>query len=227
MPNILIVEDDLAVRDVVQIALEREGFSVDAVSDGEAALKRFRSAGAFDLVLLDIMLPGLDGISLCQELRKSSDIPVVMLTARDGERSVVLGLEVGADDYVTKPVSPLEIVSRVRAHLRRRRVDAPDQRLAFPGLVMDLLRRQVWVDDKRVDLTAAEFEVLKSLAAHPGWVYSRQQIMEQLWDGEFYGEVRTADVHVRNIRRKIEADPKNPRYILTVRGMGYKFAEIA
>jgi DNA-binding response OmpR family regulator len=194
---------------------------------GEAALKRFRSAGAFDLVLLDLMLPGIDGISLCQELRKSSDVPVVMLTARDGERSVVLGLEVGADDYVTKPVSPLEIVSRVRAHLRRRRVDAPDQRLVFPGLMIDLLRRQVWVGDKRVDLTAAEFEVLRALAAHPGWVYSRQQIMEQLWDGEFYGEVRTADVHVRNIRRKLETDPKNPRYILTVRGMGYKFAEMA
>jgi two-component system, OmpR family, alkaline phosphatase synthesis response regulator PhoP len=227
MPNILIVEDDPAVRDIVQIALEREGMSVEAVGDGEAALKHFRSAGSFDLVVLDIMLPGIDGISLCQELRKSSDVPVVMLTARDGERSVVLGLEVGADDYITKPVSPLEMVSRVRAHLRRRRMNAPDQRLAFPGLVIDLLRRQVWADDNRVDLTAAEFEVLRFLAAHPGWVYSRQQIMEQLWDGEFYGEVRTADVHVRNIRRKLETDPKNPRYILTVRGMGYKFAEIA
>jgi DNA-binding response OmpR family regulator len=227
MPNILIVEDDPAVRDIVQIALEREGMSVEAVGDGETALKRFRSAGAFDLVVLDIMLPGIDGISLCQELRNSSDVPVVMLTARDGERSVVLGLEVGADDYVTKPVSPLEMVSRVRAHLRRRRMNAPDQRLAFPGLVIDLLRRQVWIGEKRVDLTAAEFEVLRFLATHPGWVYSRQQIMEQLWDGEFYGEVRTADVHIRNIRRKIETDPKNPRYILTVRGMGYKFAEIA
>ena len=227
MPNILIVADDLAVRGIVQIALEREGMSVEAVGDGESALKRFRSAGAFDLVVLDIMLPGIDGISLCQELRKSSDVPVVMLTARDGERSVVLGLEVGADDYVTKPSSPLEVVSRVRAHLRRRRMNAPDQRLAFPGLVIDLLRRQVWVGENRVDLTAAEFEVLSSLAAHPGWVYSRQQIMEQLWDGEFYGELRTADVHVRNIRRKIETDPRKPRYILTVRGMGYKFAEIA
>ena len=227
MPNILIVEDDLAVRDIVQIALEREGMSVEAVGDGESALKRFRSAGAFDLVVLDIMLPGIDGISLCQELRKSSDVPVVMLTARDGERSVVLGLEVGADDYITKPISPLEVVSRVRAHLRRRRMNAPDQRLAFPGLVIDLLRRQVWVGENRVDLTAAEFEVLSSLAAHPGWVYSRQQIMEQLWDGEFYGELRTADVHVRNIRRKIETNPRKPRYILTVRGMGYKFAEMA
>jgi DNA-binding response OmpR family regulator len=227
MPNILIVEDDPAVRDIVQIALEREGMSVEAVGDGEAALKHFRSAGSFDLVVLDIMLPGIDGISLCQELRKSSDVPVVMLTARDGERSVVLGLEVGADDYITKPVSPLEMVSRVRAHLRRRRMNAPDQRLAFPGLVIDLLRRQVWAGDNRVDLTAAEFEVFRFLAAHPGWVYSRQQIMEQLWGGEFYGEVRTADVHIRNIRRKIETDPKNPRYIQTVRGMGYKFAEIA
>jgi two-component system alkaline phosphatase synthesis response regulator PhoP len=227
MPNILIVEDDPAVRDIVQIALEREGMSVEAVEDGETALKRFRSAGSFDLVVLDIMLPGIDGITLCQELRKSSDVPVVMLTARDGERSVVLGLEVGADDYVTKPVSPLEMVSRIRAHLRRQRIDAPDQRLVFPGLVIDLLRRHVWVGEDRVELTAAEFEVLRFLAAHPGWIYSRQQIMEQLWDGEFYGEVRTADVHVRNIRRKIETDPKNPRYILTVRGMGYKFAEMA
>jgi two-component system alkaline phosphatase synthesis response regulator PhoP len=227
MPNILIVEDDPAVRDIVQIALEREGMSVEAVGDGETALKHLRSAGSFDLVVLDLMLPGIDGISLCQELRKSSDVPVVMLTARDGERSVVLGLEVGADDYITKPVSPLEMVSRVRAHLRRRRMNAPDQRLAFPGLVIDLLRRQVWAGDNRVDLTAAEFEVLRFLAAHPGWVYSRQQIMEQLWGGEFYGEVRTADVHIRNIRRKIETDPKNPRYIQTVRGMGYKFAEIA
>ena len=227
MPNILIVEDDPAVRDIVQIALEREGMSVEAVGDGEAALNRFRWAGAFDLVVLDLMLPGIDGISLCQELRKSSDVPVVMLTARDGERSVVLGLEVGADDYVTKPVSPLEVVSRVRAHLRRRRMNAPEQRLTFPGLVIDLLRRRVSVGEDRVELTAAEFEVLSLLAAHPGWVYSRQQIMERLWNGAFYGEVRTADVHIRNIRRKIEPDPKNPRYILTARGMGYKFAEIA
>src|SRR4028118_1795741 len=142
MPNILIVEDDLAVRDILQIALEREGMSVEAVGDGESALKRFRSAGAFDLVVLDIMLPGIDGISLCQELRKSSDVPVVMLTARDGERSVVLGLEVGADDYITKPVSPLEIVSRVRAHLRRRRMNAPDPRRGFFGVRVQLLRRQ-------------------------------------------------------------------------------------
>src|SRR3712207_2449029 len=198
MPNILIVEDDPAVRDILQIALEREGMSVEAVGDGETALRRLRSASSFDLVVLDIMLPGIDGLTLCQELRKSSDVPVAMLTAREGERSVVLGLEVGADDYVTTPVSPPEVVSRVRAHLRRRRIDAPDQRLVFPGLVIALMRRQVWDDKRRVNLTAAEFEVLRTLAAHPGWVYSRQQIMEQLWDADFYGEVRAADVHTRN-----------------------------
>jgi two-component system response regulator ResD len=129
MPRILLVEDDAAIRSIIERAFEREGMSVKAVGDGEAALKSFRTASSFDLVVLDIMLPGVDGITLCQELRKSSDVPIVMLTARDGERNVVMGLEVGADDYVTKPVSPLEVVSRVRAHLRRRRMDGrvPDQ----------------------------------------------------------------------------------------------------
>jgi DNA-binding response OmpR family regulator len=174
------------------------------------------------------MLPGVDGITLCQELRKSSDVPIVMLTARDGERNVVMGLEVGADDYVSKPVSPLEVVSRVRAHLRRRHMDgrALDQKLTFPGLVIDLLRRQVLVQENLVDLTATEFEILRYLAASPGRVYSRQQIMQHLWDGEFYGEPRTADVHIQRIRKKIEPDPKSPRYIKTVRGMGFKFAEV-
>jgi DNA-binding response OmpR family regulator len=201
---------------------------VKAVGDGEAALRSFRSASSFDLVVLDIMLPDTDGITLCQELRKSSDIPIVMLTARGGEASVVMGLEVGADDYVTKPVRPLEVVSRVRAHLRRRRMDgrASDQKLVFDGLVIDLFRRQVLVQENFVELTATEFEILSFLAASPGRVYSREQIMQHIWDGEFYGEPRTADVHIQHIRKKIEADPKNPYYIKTVRGMGFKFAEI-
>ena len=210
-------------------AFEREGMSVKAIADGEAALRSFRSSSnSFDVVVLDIMLPGVDGITLCQELRKSSDVPIVMLTARDGERNVVMGLEVGADDYVSKPVSPLEVVSRVRAHLRRRHMDgrALDQKLTFPGLVIDLLRRQVLVQENLVDLTATEFEILRYLAASPGRVYSRQQIMQHLWDGEFYGEPRTADVHIQRIRKKIEPDPRSPRYIKTVRGMGFKFAEV-
>ena len=228
MPRILLVEDDVAIRSVMERAFEREGMSVTAVGDGEAALKSFRSSSLFDLVVLDIMLPGADGITLCQELRKSSDVPIVMLTARDGETNVVMGLEVGADDYITKPVSPLEVVSRIRAHLRRRRMDgrASDQKLIFPGLVIDLLRRQVSVQESLVDLTATEFEILRFLAASPGRVYSRRQIMQHLWDGEFYGEPRTADVHVQRIRRKIEPDRNNPYYIKTVRGMGFKFAEI-
>ena len=228
MPKILIVEDDPAVRDILKIALEREGMTVEAVGNGEAALKSFRSVGSLDLVILDVMLPDTDGITLCQELRRNSDVPIVMLTAREGERNVVVGLEVGADDYITKPDSPAEVVSRVRAHLRRRRMDARNASIKyeFPGLVVDLSSRQVWVLGERVDLTTTEFEILSFLAAHPGWVYSRQQIMQQLWDGVFYGEARSADVHIQRIRRKIEPDPKNPRYIQTVRGVGYKFAEL-
>ena len=228
MPKILIVEDDPAVRDIVKIALEREGMTVEAVGDGETALESFRSTSPVDLAILDIMLPGIDGITLCQEIRKSSDVPIVMLTARDSETDVVVGLTVGADDYVTKPVSPVELVSRVRAHLRRRRMDAQSANLKyeFPGLVVDLSRRRVWVEGEQVDLTATEFEILSFLAAHPGWVYSRNQIMQQLWDENFYGEARSADVHIQRIRKKIEQDPKNPRYIQTVRGIGYKFAEV-
>jgi two-component system, OmpR family, alkaline phosphatase synthesis response regulator PhoP len=228
MPKILIVEDDPAVRDILKITLEREGMTVEAVGDGETALKSFRSTNSLDLVILDVMLPDTDGITLCQEFRRNSDVPIVMLTAREGERNVVVGLEVGADDYVTKPASPAEVVSRVRAHLRRRRMDAQTAslRYEFPGLVIDISRRQVWVSGERVDITTTEFEILTFLAAHPGWVYTRQQIMQHLWDGDFYGEARSADVHVQRIRRKIEPNPKNPRYIQTVRGMGYKFAEL-
>ena len=239
MPRILIVEDDPAVRDVVEHALAREGMGTLAVGSGEAALERLREGeqGVFDLVVLDVMLPGMDGISVCRELReadKNSDVPVLMLTARDDETSVVVGLEVGADDYVTKPFSPRELVSRVRAHLRRRRLDAkstssssvPEQKLEFPGLEIDMLRRRVMAGGEEVALTAREFDVLALLASHPGRVYGREQIMRHLWGGDFFGEARAADVHVQHIRRKVEPDPKNPRYVQTVRGAGYRFAEL-
>ncbi|MDQ3834516.1 MAG: response regulator transcription factor [Actinomycetota bacterium] len=239
MTKILIVEDDPAVRDVVKHALSREGMETLAVEDGEAALQRLREdVEPFDLVVLDVMLPGMDGISVCREIRAgeagsaSSEVPVVMLTARDDEINVVVGLEVGADDYITKPFRPSELVGRVRAHLRRRRIDlksATDEqrKLEFPGLELDLPRRQVFVGGKPVALTAKEFEVLELLASHPGWVYSREQIMRHLYGGgEFFGEARAADVHVQHIRKKIEADPKNPRYVQTIRGFGYKFAEL-
>jgi two-component system, OmpR family, alkaline phosphatase synthesis response regulator PhoP len=233
--KILVVEDDPAVRDVVEHALSREGMETATVENGEEALERLRGE-PFDLVVLDVMLPGIDGISVCRELRadgENGDIPVVMLTARDDEINVVVGLEVGADDYVTKPFSPRELVSRVRAHLRRRSLDArkaeasstAEKRLEFPGLTVDLLRRQVVLGGKEVELTAREFDVLALLASHPGRVYSREQIMRHLWDGDFFGEARAADVHIQHIRHKVEPDPKNPRYVRTVRGAGYRFAE--
>jgi two-component system, OmpR family, alkaline phosphatase synthesis response regulator PhoP len=233
--KILVVEDDPAVRDVVEHALSREGMETATVENGEEALERLRGE-PFDLVVLDVMLPGIDGISVCRELRadgENGDIPVVMLTARDDEINVVVGLEVDADDYVTKPFSPRELVSRVRAHLRRRSLDArkaeasstAEKRLEFPGLTVDLLRRQVVLGGKEVELTAREFDVLALLASHPGRVYSREQIMRHLWDGDFFGEARAADVHIQHIRHKVEPDPKNPRYVRTVRGAGYRFAE--
>jgi two-component system, OmpR family, alkaline phosphatase synthesis response regulator PhoP len=236
VPKILIVEDDPAVRGVVELALEREGMRTLAVADGEAALKHLGSSDQdVDLIILDVMLPGMDGVSICREIRAgeagSSDVPIIMLTARDDEASVLIGLEVGADDYVTKPFSPRQLVSRIRAHLRRRRLDATaatgeQRKLEFTGLEVDLLRRQVLLWGAPVELTAKEYEVLVLLASYPGRVYDREQIMRHLWDGTFYGEARAADVHIQHIRKKIESDPKNPRYIQTVRGMGYKFAEL-
>ncbi len=235
MPKILIVEDDPAMRSVVERTLSREGMETEALENGQEALEYLQTADPFDLMILDVMLPGMDGISLCREIRAGTtafkEVPIVMLTARSDETSIVVGLEVGADDYVTKPFSPRQLVSRVRAHLRRQQLysrpgTTQQQRLVFPGLELDLLRRQVTADGAPVILTAKEFEVLAFLAAHPGRVYSREQIMRHLWGGEFFGDARAADVHVQHVRKKVEPDPKNPRYIQTVRGFGYKFAEL-
>ncbi len=230
MPRVLIVEDDDAMRDMVGYALAEEGLEVEAVADGESALEIFSSSGPFDVVILDVMLPGIDGVSVCKELTSASDVPVVMLTARDDETSVVVGLEVGADDYITKPFSHRELVSRIRATLRRRRIDARAssrlERLEFPGLTIDLARRQVVSQGAPVELTTAQFDILLLLASHPGRVYGRGQIMETVWGSAFSGDSRAADMQISNIREKIEPDPKNPRYVLTVRGVGYRFAEI-
>jgi DNA-binding response OmpR family regulator len=232
MPRILVVEDDPAVRDVVELALMREGMLTHVVGDGDLALRSLRGSDTFDLVILDVMLPGKDGVTVCAEIRADSahkDVPVVMLTARDDETSVVVGLEVGADDYMTKPFRPRELVSRVRAHLRRRERDRDagerDQKLEFPGLEIDPLRREVVVNGERAELTAKEFDVLALLASHPGRVYSREQIMRHLWGGEFFGEARAADVHVQHIRKKLGPKADGNPYVHTVRGVGYKFAE--
>lgn len=231
MTRVLVVEDEAAMRDMVGYVLDQEGIEVEAAGSGEAGLEAFRSAREpFDLVILDVMLPGgLDGIEVCRRITASSNVPVIMLTARDDEMSVVVGLEVGADDYITKPFSPRELVSRMRAHLRRQRLNAQgvEQRvLAFPGLEIDLLRHQVWVRGEETTLTAAQFRILTLLATNPGRVYSREQIMEPIWGSEFSGDSRAADVHIQNIRKHIEEDPKKPVYVLTVRGTGYKFAEL-
>ena len=206
MPKVLVVEDDRGVRDVVRIALESEGMEVHVAGSGEAALELLGPAHPFDLVILDVMLPGMDGITLCRELRTRDNVPIIMLTARDDETSVVVGLEVGADDYVTKPFSTRQLASRVRSNLRRRRLDAQivDQRLAFPDLVVDVLRRQVRVRGKTVRLTPTEFDILRILAAHPGRVFGRDQIMRDLRGTDFVGGARAIDTHVGHLRKKME-----------------------
>lgn len=227
MTRILVVEDDAAVRYIVEQTLLAEGMSVETAGSGEEARRHFALSGPFDLVVLDLMLPDTDGIELCREITSGGDTLVIMLTVRDDETSVIVGLEVGADDYVTKPFSPRELVSRVRSLLRRRRRDSrPSEQelLRFPGLEIDLLRHRVEVEGHPVNLTAAQFKVLALLAAHPGRVYSRAQLMEAVWGGES-GNSRAADMHILNIRKEIEPDPENPRYLQTVRGLGYRFAE--
>ena len=241
MSRILIVEDDPAVCDVVEHALSWDGLKAVAVGAGEEALEHLSGVDSFDLVILDLTLVGeMDGYSVCQKIREGAtgeankDIPVIVLTAREDETSVVVGLEVGADDYITKPFRPRELVSRVRAHLRRQRRNAcnagtEERKLEFRGLEIDLLKRLVLCEHERVELTSKEFDVLVFLASHPGRVYGREQIMCHLWEGgdrDFYGELRAADVYVNNIRKKIEPDTNNPRYVQTVRGAGYRFADL-
>ena len=230
MPKILLIEDDATDRELVGDALRQENMHVEAVEDCEKALLRClkRGASEYDLLLLDTDLSGMDGFTVCQELRAKTSVPIVMLSARDDETSVVVGLEVGADDYITKPFSARELTSRVRAHLRRQRRNVRScgqDAMEFPGLNIDLLRHQVQANGDSVELSAAQFKILTLLASHPGRVYSREQIMEPIWGNGFQCGSRAADVHIQNIRQKIESDPTNPHHILTVRGAGYRFAE--
>jgi two-component system response regulator RegX3 len=222
--RVLLADDEPAILDAVRYTLAKEGFQVDLVADGERALET-ALAGVYDLVVLDVMMPGLSGIDVCRRLRAASDVPIILLTARDAEIDRVLGLELGADDYVTKPFSMAELVSRIRALLRRRQLDresggAPSVRLG--GLEIDLVRHEVVVDGRLVHLTPSEFKVLALLAEEPERVFTRRQIMEHLWQSPYVGDERASDVHVSNLRRKIEQDPAHPERLLTVRGIGYK-----
>jgi DNA-binding response OmpR family regulator len=224
--TILLVDDEDAVQKLLAYPLERDGFRVVQARDGEEALERFAQERV-DLVVLDLMLPKLDGLEVCKRLRAESSVPIIMLTARDDELDKVLGLELGADDYITKPFSIREFRSRVRALLRRAATAAEsqqeDETIVVDGLTIDLGRRDVTVHEKPVQLTYVEFELLRTLVAHPGRVYTREMLLQALWGGSDYREPRTIDVHVRHLREKLEPDPSQPEFILTVRGVGYRF----
>jgi len=227
--TILLVDDEDSVQKLLTYPLERDGFRVVAARDGEEALERFAER-SYDLVVLDLMLPKLDGLEVCKRLRASSSVPIIMRTARDDELDKVLGCELGADDYITKPFSIREFRSRVRALLRRattpRHADSDGQEVIEEGEVrIDIARRTVTVRGGDVQLTFVEFELLRTLASAPGRVFSRRQLLERLRGGADYREPRTIDVHVRHLREKIERDPREPELILTVRGVGYRFRD--
>ncbi len=224
--RILVVDDEPVVTEVVERYLLNEGFAVSTTGDGEEALSIARAWNP-DLVVLDWMLPSRNGLDVCRILRNESQTPIIMLTARGEETDRIVGLEIGADDYMVKPFSPRELVARIKAVLRRAAVEprehgSPDD-LSFPGLVISPRPRLVEVSGRPVALTAKEFDLLAFLASHPGQVFSRDQLMNDVWDYTFAGDASTVTVHVRRLREKIETDPMRPEYIKTVWGVGYKF----
>jgi DNA-binding response OmpR family regulator len=227
-PRILLVDDEQSVQKLLTYPLRKEGYEVVPALDGREALDRF-AAQRFDLVVLDIMLPKLDGIEVCRRLRSRSQVPIIMLTAKGDELDKVLGLEMGADDYITKPFSVREFRSRVKAALRRAemlRTDlGPAEPIAARELRIDFERRAVTLREQPVQLTFVEFEILAVLAASPGRVYSREALLEQVWGDSNYRDPRTIDVHIRHLREKLERDSKQPEYLFTVRGVGYRFRD--
>lgn len=225
---VLIVEDEKAIADIVKYNLVKSGYEVIEAYDGESGLE-LALKGNPDIVLLDVMLPKMDGFEICKKIREAGNtVPIIMLTAREEEADRVLGLELGADDYVTKPFLMRELVARVKANIRRsgmsEEVKATGDIMRIGALVIDSKNCEVHRDEKRVDLTAREFELLKFLAASPDTVFSRDELMEKVWNYGYVGDVRTVDVTVRRLREKLERDPAEPEYIITKRGMGYFFA---
>ncbi len=225
MTRLLLVEDAEDVRETLAYLLSREGYDVVTAADGAVALKEFNRA-APDVILLDLMIPEVSGIEVCRRIRLTSDVPIIMLTAMVGEANVVVGLESGADDYITKPFSTPELLARLRSLLRRRPAVEPlDQALAVGGLRMDVERHRVSVDGHEVTMPLREFELLEMLMRNPGRVLTRHQIIEHVWGTDYFGDTKTLDVHVRRLRSKIEADPANPARLVTVRGLGYRLEE--
>ena len=230
--RILVADDEPSVRESVGYALEQEGFAVTIATDGDDADEKLGSGDVhFDLLVLDIMMPGRSGLDICRDVRGRSPVPIILLTAKDAEVDKVVGLEVGADDYVTKPFSVRELLGRVRAQLRRRELDRAStieggaNSIEAGEVSIDLARHLVTVRGEPVNLTRSEFQVLRLLADRPGQVFSRLEIMEELWQSEFSGDVRACDVHISNLRQKIERDPQDPELVVTVRGIGYKLVE--
>jgi two-component system response regulator RegX3 len=226
--RILVVEDEESLADSVRYNLEREGYGVSVATDGRRALERFRSERP-SLVILDLMLPEMSGLDVCRSIRAESDVPIIMVTAKDSEADKVTGLELGADDYVTKPFSMRELVSRVRANLRRVRPSAvpePAEEVLSGGPVrMDVARHEVTVRGVTVALPPKEFELLEAFLRRKGRLLTRHFLIEEVWGADYFGDTRTLDVHVKRLRRKVEADPHRPDHLQTVRGLGYKFVD--
>jgi two-component system, OmpR family, response regulator RegX3 len=227
MNRVLVIEDEPAVRDALGYALRGEGFEVDLTGDGEAGLHAAQ-AGDYDVLVLDLMLPKMSGTEVCRRLRAESPVPIIMLTAKGAELDRVLGLEIGADDYVTKPFSMAELIGRIRAILRRRDLDrsGAERRLRIGSLELDPIRHEARVDGDPKRLTPSEFKLLLLLAEQPERVFSRREIMQHLWDSEYVGDQRACDIHISNLRQKLEHDAARPERIVTVRGVGYKLAAV-
>lgn len=222
-PRILVVDDEPIVREVLTRYLKKDGFEVDAAEDGDAAIDLFGRRKP-DLILLDLMLPKIDGFEVFSYVRSESEVPVIMITARDKETDRIAGLEMGADDYVSKPFSPGEVVARVRAVLRRSSDDGRQSSdLRYGGLTLKGAARRALVGERELTLTPKEFDLLYFLASNPGRVFSRLELLDELWDFAFHGDPSTVTVHMRRLREKIETDPSNPRHIVTVWGSGYRF----
>jgi DNA-binding response OmpR family regulator len=231
MPNgstrILLVDDEQSIQTLLSYPLRKDGYHVTSAQDGREALQRFEEA-RFDLVILDLMLPKLDGVEVCRELRSRSQVPIIMLTAKGSETDKVAGLEVGADDYITKPFSMREFRSRVKAALRRSRMAGEPlevEAIDHGELKIDFARRMVTLHDEEIRVTYVEFEILGALARSPGRVLSRETLLEHVWGDSEYRDPRTVDVHIRHLREKLETDPKEPEFLFTVRGVGYRFRE--
>ncbi len=227
--KILIIDDEERIRNIVKIYLRKEGFATDDASDGHAALEKI-SSDNFDLVILDIMMPGLDGWAVCREIRAKSNLPIIMLTAREEEADRILGLEMGADDYVVKPFSPRELVARVKTVLRRtvtageeKNTNEPDGAIVCPGIVIDPKTREVKVEGQPVKLTLKEFNLLLLMAKNNSRVFTRDELLLNIWGYDYYGDTRTVDTHVNRLRDKLAVVPGCKNYVSTVWGVGYKF----